>query len=247
MNGAEMLEETTTLNAGHCPNDRTVLRTVAALYVEPKGCYIGAPGVDPWDEARDARKYAGPHPVVAHPPCQRWGRFWHGSTRKPHQYKLGDDGGCFAAALTAVRNFGGVLEHPADSHAWQRYNLCRPPRAGGWVWADQVGGFTCCVYQGHYGHESGKATWLYVNGIAEEELPELRWGKTEQRLPEWMVERYGYEKARRIGVVSMIGGKNKTAIRNATPEPFRDLLLAIARASQNTEVDRASGSGLTQS
>jgi hypothetical protein len=34
MNGAEMLEETTTLNAGHCPNDRTVLRTVAALYVE---------------------------------------------------------------------------------------------------------------------------------------------------------------------------------------------------------------------
>ena len=71
------------------------LQTVAALYVEPKGCYVGVPGVDPWDEARDARTYAGPHPVVAHPPCQRWGRFWHGSTRKPHQYKLGDDGGCF--------------------------------------------------------------------------------------------------------------------------------------------------------
>lgn len=69
------------------------LRTVAALYVEPKGCYVGVPGVDAWDEARDARSYAGPHPVVAHPPCQRWGRFWHGSTRKPHQYKLGDDGG----------------------------------------------------------------------------------------------------------------------------------------------------------
>jgi hypothetical protein len=60
-------------------------RTVAALYVEPQGCYVGVPGVDPWDEARDARTYAGPHPVVAHPPCQRWGRFWHGSTRKPHQ------------------------------------------------------------------------------------------------------------------------------------------------------------------
>ena len=66
-------------------------------------------------------------------------------------------------------------------------------------------------------------------GVAREDLPELKWGKTEQRLPEWMIERYGYEKARRIGVVAMVGGKNKTAIRNATPEPFRDLLLSIAR------------------
>ena len=85
---------------------------IAALYVEPAGIYIGVPDVDPWDEARDARTYSGPHPVVAHPPCQRWGRFWHGSTRKPHQYKLGDDGGCFAACLTSVRQWGGLLEHP---------------------------------------------------------------------------------------------------------------------------------------
>ena len=40
---------------------------VAALYVEPKGCYVGVAGVDAWDEARDARRYAGPYPVVAHP------------------------------------------------------------------------------------------------------------------------------------------------------------------------------------
>jgi hypothetical protein len=54
---------------------------IAALYVEPNGAYFGLPGVDPWDQARDARKYAGPWPVVAHPPCERWGRFWHGSPR----------------------------------------------------------------------------------------------------------------------------------------------------------------------
>jgi hypothetical protein len=90
---------------------------IAALYVQTDGVYAGLPGVDLWDEARDARTYAGPHPVVAHPPCQRWGRFWHGSPRKPHQHTLGDDDGCFAAALASVRRWGGVLEHPADSRA----------------------------------------------------------------------------------------------------------------------------------
>lgn len=208
--------------------------TVAALYVEKDGCYFGLPGVDPWDEARDARKYDGPHPIVAHPPCQRWGRFWHGSTRKPHQYKLGDDGGCFAAALAAIRNWGGVLEHPADSHAWRHFGLNRPERGAGWMRADwpEHQGWTCYVEQGHYGHESRKPTWLYAHSV---ELPDLDWSRGEQRIPEWMIERYGYEKARRIGVVAMVGGKNKTRIRNATPEPFRDLLLSIARTAQRRE------------
>ena len=48
--------------------------TVAALYVAKGGCYYGLPDVDPWDAERDARLYAGPHPVVAHPPCSRWCR-----------------------------------------------------------------------------------------------------------------------------------------------------------------------------
>jgi len=204
---------------------------IAALYVETGGCYFGQPGVDPWDEARDARRYRGPHPVVAHPPCQRWGRFWHGSTRKPHQYRLGDDGGCFDAALASVRQWGGVLEHPADSRAWQHFGLARPPRTGGWVRADDFG-WTCYIEQGFYGHASRKPTWLYACGV---DLPELHWGRGEQRIPEWMIDRYGYEKARRIGVVAMVGGKNKTIIRNATPVPFRDLLISIARTVQVNE------------
>jgi hypothetical protein len=198
---------------------------IAALYVEPAGAYVGLPHVDPWDEARDARTYAGPWPVVAHPPCERWGRFWHGSPRKPHQFKLGDDGGCFAAALTCVRQWGGVLEHPADSHAWAAFGLRRPPRSGGWVQADDHGGWTCYVEQGHYGHAARKATWLYACKVV---LPDLRWGQLPQRLDPKMVERHGYEYARRKGLVSMIGGKHKKAIRNATPPEFRDVLLQIA-------------------
>lgn len=39
--------------------------TIAALYVQRDGVYYGLPDVDPWDEERDARLYAGPWPVVA--------------------------------------------------------------------------------------------------------------------------------------------------------------------------------------
>lgn len=210
---------------------------IAALFVSTGGCYFGLPDVDPWDEARDARDYSGPWPVVAHPPCERWGRFWHGSTRKPHQFRLGDDGGCFAAALAAVRRFGGVLEHPKDSHAWAEFGLHKPP-AHGWLAADWDRGWTCSVEQGHYGHFSRKATWLYANpGPARRiDLPDLVWGASEQRIHPRALELHGYAKARRIGMIAMVGGKRKTEIRNATPIPFRDVLIAIA---QSVAVERA--------
>ena len=199
--------------------------TIAALFVDPSGIYAEPSYVSTWGIERDARTYPGPWPVVAHPPCQRWGRFWHGSTRKPHQYKLGDDDGCFAAALASVRRYGGVLEHCADSHAWRVFGLNRPPRSGGWIPADFHGGFTCYVEQGFYGHISRKPTWLYA---CHTDLPELRWGRGEQRLHPVALAKYGYEKARRIGIMAMIGGKDKTKIRDATPPAFRDLLISIA-------------------
>lgn len=199
---------------------------IAALFVETDGAYFARPDVDPWDEARDARRYSGPHPVVAHPPCQRWGRFWHGSTRKPHQFALGDDGGCFASALQSVRDWGGVLEHPAHSKAWEFFGLRAPPASGGWVPADGCGGWTCHVEQGFYGHMARKATWLYA---CRTDRPDLHWGRGEQRLHPVALERHGYEKARRIGMLAMVGGKNKTRVRNATPSEFAEVLLGLAR------------------
>ena len=206
---------------------------IAALYVETDGCYFGLPGVDPWDITRDARNYAGPYPVVAHPPCQRWGRYWYGGPLIKTRLSKGDDGGCFAKALAAVRQWGGVLEHPEGSAAWPAHGLLPPPRHGGWVVADWQGGWTCCVEQGHYGHVSNKPTWLYAAGV---DLPSLRWGKGRQRLHPVALERYGYEKARRMGMLSMIGGKDKTRTRNATPTAFRDLLISIANTAQTQQV-----------
>lgn len=204
---------------------------VAALYVETNGCYFGLDGVEPWDEARDARNYAGPHPVVAHPPCQRWGRYSENHPTKGKIAETGDDDGCFAAALDAVRTFGGVIEHPKDSKAFvgheKSFNLGRPTPHG-WTRSQDGIGWICQVEQGHYGHFSRKATWLYA---AHVDLPTLIWGPAEQRIHPVALAKHGYAKARRIGMVAMVGGKDKTRIRNATPPEFRDVLLAIARSA----------------
>jgi hypothetical protein len=99
--------------------------------------------------------------------------------------------------------------------------------------ADFQGGWTCCVEQGHYGHLSRKATWLYAHGV---DLPALIWGPSPQRIHPVALAKHGYEKARRIGAMAMVGGKNKTDIRNATPPAFRDVLISIARSASQVWV-----------
>ena len=203
---------------------------IAALFVETGGVYFDAANVEAWDQDLDGRLYNGPFPVIAHPPCERWGRMWFGSPLKPdkEKYKLGDDKGCFYAAINAVRKYGGVLEHPEASHAWEHFLLRKPPRKGGWVLADNYGGFTCCVEQGHYGHRGRKMTWLYA---CSNYLPTLQWGTSGQRLDPILLERYGYEYARRSGITGSVGGKYKKSERGRSPLAFRDLLITIAQHS----------------
>lgn len=194
---------------------------IAALYVQRNGAYFGLPDVDPWDEARDARRYDGPHPVVAHPPCSRWCRL-AGLVEARWGHKRGDDGGCFASELAAVRRFGGVLEHPAYSDAWAAHDLNAPPTGGGWVTADWIGGWTCYVEQGRYGHVAKKPTWLYAFGV---DLPSLRWGHVpdgeSRALVGWCANHTkSHDKRPRVG----------KARASATPPEFQAELLAMARS-----------------
>lgn len=206
---------------------------VAALYVESGGSYYGLPDVDPWDEARDARLYAGPHAIVAHPPCQRWGKLWAGQPlwikRTGERKVKGDDGGCFKAALEAIRTFGGIIEHPWGSHAWAHFGLNLPPREGGWIAADMLGGWTCCVEQGRYGHYARKPTLLLAYHC---QLPELDWGIGESRLDPAVIERMGLKRAKRLGEVGSKGGGTDSTPRIGTPPQFRDLLISIARTAR---------------
>lgn len=190
---------------------------VAALFVQPDGCYAGLPFVDAWPEERDARKYDGKLPVVAHPPCQLWGAMaavnytrWGGEHNKP-----GNDGGCFAAAIEAVRRCGGVLEHPAATRAWAAHDLTAPVQMGWQLTID--GGWVCEVWQSAYGHRANKATWLYYYGAKPP--AKLRW----QRI---------------IGTHQIGGADQRGKARNkpklspkessATPKLFRDALISLS-------------------
>lgn len=206
---------------------------IAALYVQTNGCYFNLPGVDPWDEPRDARKYDGPYPAVAHPPCQRWGKMWMGRpsyvAATGIRKKKGDDGGCFKHAHEIIKKCGGVIEHPWGSHAWAWFGLNKPDRKGGWIAADMEGGWTCCVEQGRYGHYARKPTLLLAYHC---DLPELDWGIGAPRIPAWAIEKYGLEYCKKAGEMAFRGGGKDSSPRIATPAPFRDLLISIARTAR---------------
>lgn len=186
---------------------------VAALYVQEGGIYFGLPDVEPWDERRDALTYEGPYPVVAHPPCARWGRMAEVAFGRPTGGRLGDDGGRFQAALASVREWGGVLEHPEASKAFDHFTLGHP-QPGTWQ-RTLCGGWVTEVEQGHYGHRTRKATWLYAVRTC---LPKLPAGSS---APEGYVPNASKGEA-----FTRLSRKQ----RAATPLAFRDMLLNMARS-----------------
>lgn len=203
---------------------------IAALFIDAKGIYPTLPDVDAWCSMRDARTYKGPHPVVAHPPCQLWGRFakvnyarWGGEHNRP-----GNDGGCFSSALRAVCQFGGVLEHPADSYAWAAHGLTKPTGTG-WKMTG-LHNWVCEVWQSAYGHPARKRTWLFYHGTNPPH--ELRWDRPEATHQIGFHDQRGKERNK-----PTISGRRASA----TPTDFALELLALAKhcfATTDTEGSR---------
>jgi hypothetical protein len=186
---------------------------IAALFVDPTGVYSEIPGVDVWGEDRDARSYVGPHPVVAHPPCHLWTNLamvnykrYGGEHNRP-----GNDGGCFDRALAALRRYGGVLEHPAFSHAWKRFDLPRPSLDewvfGSGLWATEV-------WQSVYGHKARKRTWLLYRGPKP---PAMDWSREPG--------------THQCGWFDRIKPTLSKREASATPPKFAKMLVALARAA----------------
>lgn len=195
--------------------------TITALFVQPDGCYKDLDNIDAWDEQRDARLYEGKNPVIAHPPCQRWGKMakvnysrWGGEHNRP-----GNDGGCFESALKSVNKWGGVLEHPAQTYAWKEYGLDKPISK----WTRSGKGWVCEVWQSMYGHRANKATWLYY--VGDVEPFDLKWDKKKG--------------SHQVGFQDQRGkARNKPTLNkkeaNATPIEFRNILIELALQSART-------------
>lgn len=206
--------------------------SVAALFVSPKGPYWGRPDVDAWDEERDARDYRGLLPVVAHPPCGRLSKLAaHTEARYPGRFPIGVDGGCFASALQSVFAWGGVLEHPAESKAWDEYSL-PSPKFGKWFGflrslpgrRSRALAYVTEVMHVDYGHEAQKRTWLLYVGI-NPPAPMVWQGRKASKVVGFCTNNCDTPLTDRLG--------SQEASR--TPEAFAECLISLARNCGGTK------------
>ena len=101
-----------------------------------------------------------------------------------------------------------------------------PPQGGGWVNADFLGGWTCEVDQGAYGHRARKTTWLYAHGV---DLPSLKWGRAAGDF--MLLRAVSKDRMRQRGMAVHAPVVTRKECL-ATPVPFRDLLIDMARSAR---------------
>ena len=136
-------------------------KKVAVLFAMKDSIYKNYDICDVYDEDRNALRYQGNLPIIAHPPCRLWGQLSHFSTA-PLEEKQ------FAIwSIKMIRKNGGVLEHPATSRLWQEMKL---PSYGKY---DDYGGWTLIAPQYWWGHKAEKKTKFYIYGISPNNIPDI--------------------------------------------------------------------------
>lgn len=137
------------------------LREVAVLFARMDSIYKSLQGCDVWDIERDARRWPGGAPIVGHPPCRAWGQLAHMAKPRPDEKELA------IWCIAQIREWGGVLEHPAKSKLWP---ACKLPEPGQ---RDAFGGWTLPILQWWWGHRAEKATRLYIVGCEPANIPQM--------------------------------------------------------------------------
>lgn len=134
---------------------------VAVLFARGDSHYKTLPECDVWDIDRDARRWPGGAPVIAHPPCRAWAGLRHMASPRADEKDLA------IFAVACVRKYGGVLEHPRGSTLWAAAGLPAPAER------DEFGGWTLPIMQQDFGHRAAKPTWLYIVGCGPREVPQM--------------------------------------------------------------------------
>lgn len=137
------------------------MTTVAVLFARGDSIYKTLPGCDVWDAERDARKWPGGCPLVAHPPCRAWGQFAMFAKPRDGEKELAP------WAIQQVRENGGVLEHPWGSVLKDHCMLPLPGRR------DRCGGWSLPIHQHWWGHRAEKKTMLYIVGCEPAAIPDI--------------------------------------------------------------------------
>jgi len=134
---------------------------ISVLFAARNSIYKTIPGLDVWDEDRDALKWPGGNPGIFHPPCRLFSQIAYLAKSAPQEEKqLG------YWSVDAVRKNGGVLEQPANSSLWRECEIAMPGSSDG-------DGFSISVPQFWFGHKARKNTWLYICGMRLKDLPSI--------------------------------------------------------------------------
>jgi hypothetical protein len=179
---------------------------ISILFAARNSIYKTIPGLDVWDEDRDALNWPGGNPGIFHPPCRLWSKWMrHFSKAPPEEKELA------LWSVRQVRKWGGVLEHPACSELWPGAGLPFPGKG-----RDIYGGMSISLRQQWFGHKAEKATWLYICGANR--LPDIpfRLGQPECH----------YSAVRTVKHPDMQRLSHRE--RHGTPPAFAHWLIAVA-------------------
>ena len=151
----------TTEKTSYCAVSRCVDHMpVAVLCVARNSIYKQLSGLECYDIDRDVRTFCGGMPVVAHPPCRAWSAYCaHQAKPEPGEKELGP------MCVEWLKQYGGVLEHPAHSRLWNHCDLPKPGEPA------RDGLWSIAVQQSWWGDSRTKNTWLLLSGVSRVSVP----------------------------------------------------------------------------
>jgi hypothetical protein len=92
---------------------------ISILCAKKDSIYKSIPGLDVWDEDRDAYFFTGSNPVITHAPCAQWSRMKAFAKENKDEKEL-----AYFCLKNVIRN-GGIFEHPAGSSFYKEVGISK--------------------------------------------------------------------------------------------------------------------------